>query len=518
MHQFIQRHAKNILGVLSGFDRLRLRGTIRQLVYSEGMCWFLRCADVLFKDFGSYSTGVSDRVKKAAVKLAERYDRPQLYLPGGGDKEAIARQWQKERPVERGLIGVLSAVENCRSYQVIRNRETKHIDLRNAQRKCLHYYFYFNHAKFGFMHARLQTWFPFDLQLCLNGREWLCRDLDRLQIGYRRRENCLIEIENPRRAQALCDRQCRLDWVSELDKIARVVHPLRAELARACPLDYYWTIDQSEWATDVMFRSPQALAELTPSLVDYALKHFRSRDVMRFLGRKVPTTGVYGHFQGQVISDLKHRPEGIRVKHSVDNNSIKLYDKQGSVLRTETTLNEPYDMKVYRAKEGDEGGKKEWRILRKGVADTHRRAEVCQAANERYLDALAAASDTTALAELTQPLCQRVKFAGRYLRGLNPLAKDDAALLEAVNCGAFTINGFRNRDLQSLLYHSQPRDTAEKRRRSGAVTRQIRLLRAHGLIRKIPRTHRYQVTTNGRLAISAVLAARQANTQTLTAA
>lgn len=516
MFQFIERHAQNVLGVLSGFDRLRLRGTIRQLVHTEGLCWFLRCADVLLKDFGRYVESVSDRVKASAEKLAEASEGKVTYLPGGGDKEAIARRRLQERPIEQGLIGVWSAVENCRSYQVYRNRETKYIELRSAQRKCLHYYFYFLHPRFGFMNARLQTWFPFELQICLNGREWLCRDLQRLGIAYRRRENCLIQVDNVRRAQTLLNHQLRINWIWALDRIAAVVHPVRAELSRLCPIDYYWTIDQSEWATDVMFSSPRALAAIYPSLVDFGLKQFGSRDVMRFLGRKVPTQG-FGRFQGDVISDVKHRPEGTRVKHSVSGNSIKLYDKQGSVLRTETTLNQPKGMKVYRTKEGDVGGKKEWLDLRKGIADISRRAEICQRANEQYLNALSEVSDTTPLAELTTPVCQSVSYQGRRTRGLRPFDPNDAALLAAVHRGEFAINGFRNRDLQAILYPTQHRNVTEQRRRSGAVTRQLRMLRAHGLIRKVPATHRYQVSAKGRRLITAIIAARQANAKTLTA-
>lgn len=520
MYQFIQRHAKNILGVLSGFDRLRFRGTLRHIAYAQGMKSFLDFSGVLLKDFKTYMSGTTENVKSAVKQLAEQEERPLKYLASSGeDKEALARKMLKAQPVEHGLIGVLSCVENCRSYDIHKNAETKMLELRNVPRKCLHYYFYFNHARFGFMHARLQTWFPFDLRICLNGREWLCRELDRLEIGYRRRENCLVQVDSIKRAQRLLDRQLRTDWSGTFNDLADLVHPLREQIfPELWSRQYYWSLAESEWATDVMFRSPQHLAALYPQLVKHAMSCYGARDVMKFLGRKVPTVGINGNFQGELISDLKTRPEGMRVKHRVGANSIKMYDKQGSVLRVETTINDPSDFKVYRPKEGDESGPKDWRTLRKGVADVHRRAEVSQAANERYLDGLAAASETTPLADLTEPLCRRVKFGERYVRGLNPLAADDAALLAAVNRGEFAVNGFRNRDLQTLLYKSSPRDAAEQKRRSGVVTRQLRMLRAHGLIKKVPKTHRYQVTESGRIAITALLYARQADTIKLTAA
>jgi hypothetical protein len=175
-------------------------------------------------------------------------------------------------------------------------------------------------------------------------------------------------------------------------------------------------------------------------------------------------------------------------------------------------------MRVFRPKEGEETGKKEWRYLRKGVADLHRRAEVSQRANERYLETMATVADTTPLKTLTADLCRPVRWKKQRVRALNPLAAEDAALLEAVNRGEFVVNGFRNRDLRELLFHQLPPDLSERRRQSGIITRKIRLLRAHGLIRKVPKTHRYLLTTKGQTSIAALLAARQADTAKLTEA
>jgi hypothetical protein len=517
MQTFLQRHASRVIGVLSGFDRVRFRGTLRQLAYSEGMMGFLSRASVLLKNFTEYVTGVTNEVREATERIASNAGRPLKYLSSSAlEKEPIALQIAKADKIEQGLVCVLSCVEPCRSYEIHRNADTKHLELRNTLRKCLHYYFYYRHPRLGWFNARLQSWFPFDLRIVLNGREWLCQELDRLQLGYGRRDNCLIEVADARRAQRLLDRQLKTDWPDLLNSIARQVHPQRRRIVQCCPMDYYWSIDQSEWATDVMFRSPSELAEVYPRFVQHAMSSLSSRDVLRFLGRKLPATGI--GFRGEVTGELRQRPEGVCVRHRVNDNSIKMYDKQGSVLRVETTINQPNDMKVFRPKEGDENGPKDWRELRKGVADTQRRAEVSQAANERYLESLAAASEPTILAEVSEPLCRATCWKGKRVRALNPLSGEDARLLEAVNHGEFLLNGFRNRDLQRLLYSKSTEAVNEKRRRSAAVTRQIRLLRAHGLIRKIPRTHRYQVSDRGRVALTALLAARQADTAKLTAA
>jgi hypothetical protein len=184
---------------------------------------------------------------------------------------------------------------------------------------------------------------------------------------------------------------------------------------------------------------------------------FSSPDVMRFMDKKVSETGkTSGPNMHEVVSDLKVRSEGVRIKHRLGKNSIKLYDKAysdaGAVLRPELTLNAPEQFRVFRHKTGEPEGPMQWRPLRAGVADLHRRAEVSQKALDRYCTALARVDDTTTLGELTGPLGKRVRWHGRPARALHPFECGDLALLTAVGRGEFTINGFRNPDLRTLLF------------------------------------------------------------------
>ena len=123
---------------------------------------------------------------------------------------------------------------------------------------------------------------------------------------------------------------------------------------------------------------------------------------------------------------------------------------------------------------------------------------------------------TTPLAEEAASVCRAVRRDSRRHRALNPFAEADAQLLAAVNRGEFAFNGFRNRDVRAKLYPTAD-DPKEFRRQTAATGRRLRLLRAHGLVSKIPKTHRYVVTQKGRRIITALLAARQASTEKLTA-
>ena len=293
--------------------------------------------------------------------------------------------------------------------------------------------------------------------------------------------------------------------------------PALSELSmRGSPLRHYWSADETEWATDVMFRSPEALAELYPSLIRHAMTTFGSSDVMRFLGRQgLPrVAGVHPTFQGEVVSDLKRRPEGVRIKHRVNANSIKMYDKQGSVLRIETTINDVRDMRVHRASEADPSGPKKTRRLRKGVVDLPRRAAISQSSNRRYLDSLAGVETPTPLGKAIDRLARPVVHHGHRSRGLHPLVGDDSRVAEQLLRGEFAINGFRNRDICNLLYPPTD-DQAEVRRQSGRVGRLLRMFRDHGLIYRVKGTHRYQVSAEGRRTLPAFLAARNADSAKL---
>jgi len=245
----------------------------------------------------------------------------------------------------------------------------------------------------------------------------------------------------------------------------------------------------------------------------------QSRDVLRYLGRPVRLDGeVPKSFRGEVVTDLKWREEGVRIKHSVDGNSVKAYDKAftvvGSVLRAEATMQQTEGFRVYRRKEGDLHGPRAWRVLRRGVADLHRRAVISPRAAGRYLDALAGVDDQTTVQDLLARLGQPREWHGRRVRALDPLGQD-RALLEAICRGEFTLNGFRNRDLQRTFFGAPADEMREKRRRSAWVSRKLRLLRAHGMIHKITDTYRYQLTDNGQRAVGAILAALRATVRDL---
>jgi hypothetical protein len=514
---FLSKFGQFFTAILCGFDRLRFRATQRLLFQPNSMESYLAVCHVLIKHFKSFAEGITQRVKAAAYQAAARANRPVRYLSNrDGSKEDLARQIAREDKITEGLIAVFTALEPCWSYSVRGDRETKKIRLVLETRKCLHLYHYYQHPEFGLMHVRVQTWFPFTVDVCINGREWLARQMDRVGLKYVQRDNCFTWVEDPVVAQQLLDEQGKTDWPKMLNELLAQAHPLHEEIGRPFHQPYYWSASQTEYATDILFRDAASLARWYPAFLHHGISTFKSVDILRFLGHFVPASGnLPKRFAGEVTTSLKARPEGVRLRHTVNGNSLKLYDKQGSVLRVETTIVHPEPFKVYRPAENDPEQRLRWQRLRRGVADLHRRGQVSHAANNRYLEALASVTGKTPLREEAAPLCRPATVDGHRYRALNPWSAEDGALLEAVSRGEFALAGLRNRDLRALL-HPRKGTAEEERCRAAAITRKLALLRAHGILRKVPGSHRYQVTADGRRTLTALLAARQADVDQLT--
>jgi hypothetical protein len=254
-------------GVISGFDRLVLRGHLRAMAYQEGMKQYLSLNNVLLKEFAEHALRVTDRLKQASLSAAKRLGRPVKYLPSSQiSKEETARSIAAEEGITSGLVCVLTCVEPCWSFEIHTNRETKKLDLLPRPRKCLFLYHYWIHPVLGLLNGQLEA-----------------------------------------------------DWPEVLGGIAGQLNPIHDEILSRCRVDYYWSTYQSEWATDLVSRDEAVLKRLCPKLVHHGMAAFTSADVMRFLGRRIRLDGkVPKWFAGELVSDLKRRQEGVRIKHSMN--------------------------------------------------------------------------------------------------------------------------------------------------------------------------------------------------------
>jgi hypothetical protein len=505
MKSFIEKHQKNIIGVLSGWDRIVFRGTLRLVANLAGMNSYLSYLGILMKDFKQYAQEKTAALIQASVAKAEQGGRPNQYLYSSRtNKEQVALDIAARDGVKEGLICILRTVEPCMTYQLHGNRQTKTLDLELFQGKCMHLYHYWYDAYFGFMSARIQTWFPFAIQMWMNGREWLARRMDQEGLAYRRHDNCFPWIADFPRAQELMDQLHTTDWCQQFGRIARFLNPAHETMFAGFPLHYYWTSHETEWATDIAFGDPQALAHIYPQLVRGSMIAFGSKDVLRFLGKR-----LYPNSQEEVTSSYKNRPEGIRVKHQAHANSVKIYDKASSILRTECTINNARAFRVYRRSERAPQGSQRMLPMSKGIVDLYARSQVSGQVNDRYLEALATLDTSERVEEIVSPICRRHTSKGKSIRAMRPWSPPDQQLLAAVAaCGL--AGDFRNRDIVGRLYPNRPAQEV-----SGKVTYLLRLLREHKIIRRLPKTRKYRLTPTGAKIIATIALTQNATTEQL---
>jgi hypothetical protein len=283
MKSFVQKLAGLIFGVLSGFDRLMFRGHLRELSYPGGMLRYCNFNGVKLTTFGKHAQVLTDQLIAASEADAKGLGRPIEYLASPKlRKEDYARSIAQRDGISDGLIAVFKCVEPCWSFSLRGSRATKKLEFRPELRKCLHLYHYYHHPVFGFLYGRVQTWFPYTIQIGMNGREWLARQLDTAGLRYRRQDNCITWVEDQAQAQARLNAQLRVHWTTHLQQIAAAVHPGQAGFLGKFRTGYYWSLKQSEWASDVLFAKPRDLQQRYGAWLRYALMNFASVDVLRF--------------------------------------------------------------------------------------------------------------------------------------------------------------------------------------------------------------------------------------------
>lgn len=517
--KLLEVYRDKLFGSIKGLDRIRFRGTNRSLMNLQGLSAYLYRGGILLKDFGRWAEGLTKRLRADCARRALQLGIPTIYLDRGGvDKEQYARQIAARDRRHDGSICMFSVIEPCVSPTVRPSRQDKTRELCMRHRKCIWVYHYFDDPRVGFGHLRLQTWLPFTAQVCLNGRHWLEKQLLAEHVAYIKDRNCFPYIADIAAAQRLLDQQLCTDWVELLDGLLEATCPAMAEILHPHRPRYYWSADETEYATDLMFRSSGELAATYPSLIRHATIIANSPSVLRFLGcRNRLTRGgaITGRVARELSTDYRRRSEGLRVKHRHGRNSCKMYDKGGNILRLETTINDTRAFKSLRPPPGDPASPPTWQPLRKGVSDLYHRCQISDRCNHRYGNAIAAAHVADTLKQVAGDLCSPVRRRRRRHRALNPWRSDDYQLLTFLADGRWAINGFRNRDLREFLHPEQPSDARLARRLSGRATRCIGLLRAHGLIRKAPRQNRYLVTARGQTFCTAIIAAAHADTKQL---
>jgi hypothetical protein len=492
MGSFVERYRLLLRGVLSCYDRILLTGTLPDICHAAAMSLYLRSENIRIFDFARAMQPLKDEIRERAQEVAREAGLEIEYiLRKDFRKEDRIAAILKERGEHAGLVHIFSALEPCPSFQPWHDKPTGRTFLKPDSGKCLHYYFYFIDEALGLCFLRVPTWAPFRLQLYCNGHHLLAAKLRKRGIGYRLVDNVFVEIDNWERAQQLSDQLDVRTLHRRLNRIAEDLCPVLRHFLNGV----HWSLRQVEYATDVGFRQAKDLAPIYEHAVRTAVHAVKAEQVATFLGKKLD-----GRYQGELGNDFSIRIQGTRIKHQMGKVSLEMYDKLGIVLRIETTSNDVTFFRHHRRVEHRDGS---WEMklapLKKSIYSLSPLAELMRAANHRYLDFLAALDDPSAGLKNLDRISRPEWFGQRPYRGFNLFPGEDRRLFEVIARGEFNLRGFQNKDLRRLLPHLT----------GSQLSRTLKRLRLHGLIKKVGFTYKYYMTSLGRRAIIAALQIRE---------
>ena len=489
----LERYATQIEGTLGCFDRVVVTGTLVEVAHAGALNARLanegiKCFDI--KEFADpLRRQMCDRAKALAGQAGLQIEFIRRKNFRKDERLAAILQQRGRHP---GLVHVFSAMENCTTFEPWHDRNSGRTGMRTTSGKCLHFYFYFMHARLGLMYVRVQTWLPCRLQIYFNAHNALALQLQRAGIGYRMADNSFVQCDDWARAQALADDFDIQALHRDLDQLAAQCVPFLQRF----PAGYHWSLMQVEHAFDILWKSQEALAPVYEEISRQAIHTVKAPDVAKFLGRPLPKNP-----DTQVCSDFHTRVEGTRVKHFMGPASLKLYDKHGQVLRIECTANDVTFFKHHRKVEHKDGSSTyQVAPLKKSIYSLGDLRGLLAAANARYLQFLGELEDrsegTRRLDKITTPVADGNKHRSR---GFNLFCANDLQALLAVLHGEHNISGMTNKLLRKLL----------PTWKSGRISRLLKRLRLHGVVKKIGKTYKYYATETGRRLLIALLKVRE---------
>ena len=487
-----EKYADSLDGVLGCFDRIVIMGSLAELCYAKGMTHYLYAHDIRIFDYARFAEPLRDEIRANAEALAQAQGLEIEYIRKKDfRKEDRIRAILDQRGSQPGLVHIFSAMEPCASYRPWHDKRTGHTYLQPDSGKCLHYYFYFVDADLGLCYLRVPTGCPFRLQFYCNGHAHLAHQLSQQQIAYTALDNAFGQIGDYAQAnQCAAQWDCQWlrgkldDWASQYCPVVNTLH-----------LSYYWSLMQVEYALDLVFKSAAALAAFYPHLLETLIHAVKPQDIATFLGKK-----LHGNYQGAVGNNLNTRIEGTRIRHRMGPAAIKMYDKFGRILRIEVTVNDVAFFQQ-RREVAHRNGEREikWAPMQQTICSLPALRELLADATQRYLKFLSDIETPEVGVQRLNQLTQTLVEGQHRYKGFNLLAEEDASVFRLLLHGEFAISGFTNKALRQLW----PGQT------SGQVSRLLKRLRVHKLIKKTAQRYKYYLTDFGRQVAAMVLKLRE---------
>jgi hypothetical protein len=461
---------------LEAIDRMYLNGYVPSLQTGAGFVYFLKTQ----LDVRIPSTKMIAPLSEQFVKAIERFVATQgidlVPFEKGQRKDDVAQDYLARFDGEEGVLFVGKAQEKASVFRTEKRRDSAGKTYPWIIRSTAmpnHYYFYILDKDFGPLFIKFCSYFPYPVKVCLNGHEWLKRQLMHRAIPFEPLDNGIRSSEAPARVQQIAD---SLD-AAKIDAVVRkwlrrLPHPF-APAHRAAGYRYHLSILQSEFALTQVLDRPLTGRGFFEEVIRENLDIGRPDQMQLIFNRRV-TRRTPGAFRTRVLTEGVVPSLHVQYKRT----KVKQYHKEGQALRTETTINDTYDFAIGRA-----------------LRNLPALREIGFAANRRLLRVESLSHDCLIGEDHLDAVLQPVDVGDHRAAGLRFGDRRVLALMHTLCLFSLLPTGFRHRDVRAHVAQLLGR-TAETYATS-QMTYDLRRLRLHRLIERVPHSHRYRITPFG---------------------
>jgi hypothetical protein len=461
---------------LEAIDRMYLNAYVPSLQTGGGFVWFVKTQLGARVPSTMMVAPMTERFVQAIDRFVEREGIDLVTFEKGQRKDDVAQQYLAAFEGEEGVLFVGKAQEKASVFRTEKRRDAAGKTYPWIIRSTAmpnHYYVYILDRDFGPLFIKFCSYFPYPAKLCLNGHEWLKRQLTHRGIPFEPLDNGIRSTDEAGRVQRIADTldAAKIDAVFR-KWLRRVPHPFVAA-HRAAGYRYQLSILQSEFALTQVLDRPLTGRCFFEEVIRENLDLGRPDHLQLIFDRRV-TRRTPGRFRTRVLTD------GVVPSLHVDykKSKVKQYHKEGQALRTETTINDTYDFSIGRA-----------------LRNLPALREIGFAANRRLLHVESLSHDCLIGEDALDAMTQPVVVQDQRAAGLRFGDRRVHALMHALCLFALAPTGFRHREFRDHVAQLQSRDPATYP--AGSMTYDLRRLRLHGLIERVPHSHRYRITALG---------------------
>ena len=470
---FVECYNKYIDFCYEIFDRILLKGYIPLIQRENGMVYFLR----EFRGMKCISKEALKNLTKGFIKRVERYVEensiPVITLKRGESKLGIAEGYDTGA---EGVVCIIRSKEYGRSFSSYELKKVKDKNYRRicrALREVNHYYFYIRDEEVGGLnYIKICSYFPFNVEIYVNGHNWLEMQLKREGRGYVKQDNCILEVDDVCALQRICS---RLSDDPLWEFADRWIYKFVPILAREREAGYYYRyfIAQVEYSHNIVFKDSGVLDELFQSMIDQFRRIGKPDSISQIFERRIDS-----RYRGIFQSNINMEGEHPCMKSWYKRCYVKQYNKKGKILRTETCINNTYDIGI-----------------KKSVVNLGYIGKVAHGINKRYLDAQVGIDERFLSRHNLAELSKTEQVGNKRITGIRIEDERIMGVIEALLKRSNVIAHITNKDLRKEV--QRVRNIGEEEYGSTKMGYDLKRLLIKKIIKKVKGTHKYIFTKVG---------------------